>query len=100
MRVAVIGAGIAGITAAYYIMKKGHEVTVYEKERYAGMKCSYANGGQISVSNSEGWGFGDWGSGVWGEGNVYDVAVDETATGSDATSLFIEFGSANPFHKK
>lgn len=55
MRVAVIGAGIAGITAAYYIMKKGHEVTVYEKERYAGMKCSYANGGQISVSNSEVW---------------------------------------------
>ncbi len=30
-RVAVIGAGPAGLTAAYYLAKQGHEVTVYEK---------------------------------------------------------------------
>jgi D-amino-acid dehydrogenase len=53
--VAVIGAGITGITTAYYLAREGYEVTVYEAERYAGMKTSFANGGQISVSNSETW---------------------------------------------
>lgn len=55
MRIAVIGAGIAGLTSAYYLAKSGHEVHVYEKESSPAMKCSYANGGQISVSNSEVW---------------------------------------------
>ena len=55
MRVAVVGAGIAGVTAAYFLAKKGFEVTVFEKERYPAMRTSYANGGQISVSNSEVW---------------------------------------------
>jgi D-amino-acid dehydrogenase len=54
-RIAVIGAGITGITTAYYLAKKGYQVTVYEQERYPAMKTSFANGGQISVSNSEVW---------------------------------------------
>lgn len=53
--VAVIGAGIAGITPAYYLAKEGYQVTVYEAERYPAMKTSFANGGQVSVSNSEVW---------------------------------------------
>ena len=53
--VAVIGAGIAGITAAYYLVKKGFDVTVFDKESYPAMACSYANGGQVSVSNSQTW---------------------------------------------
>ena len=55
MKVAVVGAGIAGVTAAYFLAKQGYEVTVFEKERYPAMRTSYANGGQISVSNSEVW---------------------------------------------
>jgi len=54
-KIAVVGAGIAGITAAYFLAKKGHKVVVFDRERYAAMKTSYANGGQISVSNSEVW---------------------------------------------
>lgn len=53
--VAVIGAGIAGITASYYLTKKGFDVTVFDRESYPAMACSYANGGQISVSNSQTW---------------------------------------------
>jgi D-amino-acid dehydrogenase len=54
-KVAVIGAGITGITTAYYLARAGHKVTVYEQERYPAMRTSFANGGQVSVSNSEVW---------------------------------------------
>lgn len=55
MRVAVIGAGIAGITAAYEMAKRGWWVSVYDEGRYPAMKTSFANGAQLSVSNSETW---------------------------------------------
>ncbi len=40
-KVAIIGAGPAGLTAAYYLAKKGHAVTVYEKNEKAGGQCRY-----------------------------------------------------------
>ena len=40
-KVAVIGAGVAGLTTAYYLAKKGHEVTVFEKNEKAGGQCRY-----------------------------------------------------------
>ena len=54
-KVIVIGAGITGITTAYSLARRGYKVTVIEREPYPGMKTSYANGGQLSVSNSEVW---------------------------------------------
>lgn len=38
--IAIIGAGIAGLTCAYELQKKGHTVTVYEKEPYVGGRMS------------------------------------------------------------
>lgn len=58
--VAVIGAGIAGITTAYFLAQEGHRVTVFEQEQYPAMRTSFANGGQVSVSNSEVW--NTWGN--------------------------------------
>lgn len=40
-KVAVIGAGPAGLTAAYYMAKKGHTVTVFESNPKAGGQCRY-----------------------------------------------------------
>lgn len=53
--VAIIGAGITGVTTAYALARRGVSVTVFERHRYAAMETSHANGGQISASNSEAW---------------------------------------------
>lgn len=54
-KIAVIGSGIIGLTTAYYLAKNNYAVSVFEEQRYSAMKTSFANGGQISVSNSEVW---------------------------------------------
>lgn len=53
--IAVIGAGITGITTAYALSDKGYTVTVIDRQRYAAMETSFANGGQLSASNAEVW---------------------------------------------
>jgi D-amino-acid dehydrogenase len=53
--IAIIGGGITGVTSAYTLAQQGHRVTLIEKNRYAGMETSYANGGQLSASNAEVW---------------------------------------------
>lgn len=54
-RIAVIGAGVTGLTTAYCLLDRGFEVTVFDKHRYAAMETSFANGGQLSASNAETW---------------------------------------------
>lgn len=51
----VIGGGITGVTSAYALARQGHQITLIEKHRYAGMETSHANGGQLSASNAEVW---------------------------------------------
>ncbi|MEL6774523.1 MAG: FAD-dependent oxidoreductase, partial [Pseudomonadota bacterium] len=53
--IAIIGAGITGITTAHALMDRGFDVTVYERHPYAAMETSFANGGQLSASNAEVW---------------------------------------------
>ncbi|WP_432724165.1 D-amino acid dehydrogenase [Jeongeupia wiesaeckerbachi] len=55
MRVIVLGAGVVGVTSAWFLAQAGHEVTVIDREPEAGLETSYANGGQISVCHAEPW---------------------------------------------
>ena len=53
--IAVVGGGITGVTTAYALVRKGFQVTLFERQRYAAMETSFANGGQLSASNAEVW---------------------------------------------
>ena len=55
MKVLVLGAGVVGVTSAWYLAEDGHEVTVVDRQPGAGLETSFANGGQISVSQAEPW---------------------------------------------
>jgi D-amino-acid dehydrogenase len=55
MKVVVLGAGIIGISTAWYLLDEGHEVTVIDRQRDAALETSFANGAQISVSFCEPW---------------------------------------------
>lgn len=48
MRVAVIGAGVVGVTTAYVLARQGHTVSVIERAPRTAMESSHANGGQLS----------------------------------------------------
>ena len=52
---AIIGGGVTGITTAWVLLKKGYRVTVFDRNRYPALETSFANGGQLSASNSEVW---------------------------------------------
>lgn len=55
MKVIVLGAGVIGVTSAWYLNQAGHEVTVVERQQAAALETSFANGGQISASHAEPW---------------------------------------------
>ena len=50
MHIVVIGAGIIGMTTAWYLARDGHRVTVVDRADAAGAETSFANGGQLSYS--------------------------------------------------
>ncbi len=51
----VLGAGVLGVTSAWYLAAAGHEVTVIDRQPGAGRETSFANGGQISAGHAEPW---------------------------------------------
>ena len=55
MKTIVLGAGIIGISTAWHLLERGHEVTVVERQPDAALETSFGNAGQISVSYCEPW---------------------------------------------
>ncbi|NMM81799.1 amino acid dehydrogenase [Acidovorax sp. SRB_14] len=55
MKTIVLGAGIIGISTAWHLLERGHEVTVVDRQPDAALETSFANAGQISVSYCEPW---------------------------------------------
>ena len=55
MNIIVLGAGIIGISTAWHLRERGHQVTVVDRQSGPALETSYANGGQISVSYCEPW---------------------------------------------
>ncbi|MFQ6689242.1 FAD-dependent oxidoreductase, partial [Bordetella pertussis] len=50
MRVCVVGAGVVGVTSAYFLARQGHEVVLVDSHAQPAEASSYANGGQLSYS--------------------------------------------------
>jgi len=55
MKVLIMGAGVVGVTSAYYLAKQGHDVTVVDRESAAALETSFANAGQLSFGYSSPW---------------------------------------------
>lgn len=55
MKIAILGSGVIGTTAAYYLAKAGHEVTVLERQPGPALETSYANAGEVSPGYSAPW---------------------------------------------
>ena len=46
--ITIIGGGVIGLTAAYALVREGHDVTLIERHEDVGQEASFANGGQLS----------------------------------------------------
>ncbi|MEH8023186.1 FAD-dependent oxidoreductase [Gallibacterium anatis] len=55
MHIYVLGSGIIGTTTAYYLAKRGFQVTVIDRQDKAAMETSFANAGQITPGYSSPW---------------------------------------------
>lgn len=55
MKITILGAGVIGVTTAYLLAERGHEVEVIERQPHAAGETSHANGGQLSFAHAEPW---------------------------------------------
>jgi D-amino-acid dehydrogenase len=55
LKVIVLGSGVVGVTSAWYLAQAGHDVTVIDRQRAAGLETSFANAGQVSPGMSAPW---------------------------------------------
>lgn len=55
MKITILGAGIIGVSTAWHLLERGHEVTVVDRQSDAALETSFANAAQISVSYCEPW---------------------------------------------
>jgi len=50
MHITVLGAGVTGLTTAWYLARDGHQVEVVERNQGVALEASFANGAQLSYS--------------------------------------------------
>ena len=55
MKVAILGAGVVGITSAYYLAEAGHDVTVIDRQPGPALETSFANAGEVSPGYASPW---------------------------------------------
>ena len=55
MKIVVLGAGVIGVTSAWYLAKAGHDVTVIDRQAGPSLETSFANAGEISPGYSSPW---------------------------------------------
>ncbi|MBX3597857.1 MAG: D-amino acid dehydrogenase [Rhizobiaceae bacterium] len=55
MKVLILGSGVIGVTAAYYLAQQGHEVEVVDRQPGPALETSYANAGEVSPGYSSPW---------------------------------------------
>ena len=55
MRIVILGAGVIGVTSAWYLAKAGHEVTVIDRQSGPALETSFANAGEISPGYASPW---------------------------------------------
>jgi D-amino-acid dehydrogenase len=55
MKISIIGAGLIGITTAYFLKKDGYDVEIIERNSDPGRECSFSNGAQLSYCHAEPW---------------------------------------------
>ena len=55
MRIVILGAGVIGVTSAWYLAKAGHEVTVIDRQPGPALETSFANAGEISPGYASPW---------------------------------------------
>ena len=55
MKVLVLGSGVIGVSAAYYLARAGHEVEVVDRQPGPALETSYANAGEVSPGYSAPW---------------------------------------------
>ena len=55
MKVLVMGAGVIGVTTAYYLAKAGFEVSVVDRQAGVALETSFANAGEISPGYASPW---------------------------------------------
>lgn len=55
MRIAVLGAGVVGVTTAYELAADGHEVVVIDRQDKAAMETSFSNAGMVSPGHAYTW---------------------------------------------
>lgn len=55
MRILVLGAGVVGVTSAWYLARDGHDVTVVDRQPGVAQETSFANAGQVSPGLAGPW---------------------------------------------